>query len=58
MRIEGGENEAISREENLVLRIENGSRAKVSHSENERMGKVQIEACTRIENRHEKFDPI
>ena len=56
--MEGGENEAIAREEHLVLRIENGNRSKVGHNENERIGKVQIEACMRIENRHEIFDPI
>ena len=39
--MEGGENKAIAREEHLVLRIENGNREKVGHSENERMGKCK-----------------
>ena len=56
--MEEGENEVMSREEYLALRIENSDRAKVCHSEKERIGKVQIEACVRIENRHERFDPI
>ena len=56
--MEGGENKAIAREECLVLRIENGDRAKVGHSENERIGKVQIEVCMRTENRDDRFDPI
>ena len=51
MRIEGEENEVIAREEYLVLRIENGDRAKVGHSENERMGKAHLEAYRGIENR-------
>ena len=56
--MEGGENERIAREEHLVLRIENVNREKVGHSENERIGKVQIEAFMRIKNRHEMFVPI
>ena len=56
--MEGGQNEIIARKECLVLRIENGNREKVGCRENERIGKVQIEACMRIENRHERFDPI
>ena len=48
----------IAREECLVLRIENSDREKVGHSENERIGKVQIEACMKIGNRHERFDTI
>ena len=43
------------REECIVLRIENSNRSKVGDSENERMGKVQIDACVRLENRHESF---
>ena len=60
LRIENGgrRNETIEREEHLVLRVDNGDIEKVGHSENERIGKVQIEACMRIENIHEMFDPI
>ena len=56
--MEGGENEAISREEHLVLRIENGDRVKVGRSKNEWIGKVKINACVTIENEHESFYPI
>ena len=56
--MEEGKNELIAREECLVLKFENGDRSKAGHSENERMGKVQIEACMKIENKHEIFDPI
>ena len=48
----------IAREECLVLRIENSNRPKVDDSENERMGKVQIDTCMRMENVHESFGPI
>ena len=48
----------IERPDCLVLRIENADRAKVDDSENERMGKVKIDAHMRMENRHESFDPI
>ena len=48
----------IARVECLVLIIENSDRVKSGDSENERMGKVQIDACMRIENRHESFGPI
>ena len=58
LRIEGGENEVIAREEHLVLIIENSDRVKVGCSENERIGKVKINACVRIENKHERFDHI
>ena len=58
MRIEGGENETIAREEHLVLRIKNDNRENVGRSENERMGKEKIEAYMRIDNRHEILDPI
>ena len=39
--MDGGENEAIVREECLVLIIENGYGAKPGHSENGRMGKCK-----------------
>ena len=48
----------ISREECLVLRIENSDRAKAGDSENERMGNAQIDAFTRMENGHDVFGPI
>ena len=48
----------IAREEYLVLRIENSDREKTGDSENERMEKVQIDACMIIENRHKSFGPI
>ena len=56
--MEGGENEAIAREEHLVLRFEDNNRVKVDCSKNERIGKVKINACVRMENEHESFDPI
>ena len=42
----------------LVLIIENSDRAKAGDSDNERMRKVQIDACMRIENMRESFGPI
>jgi len=39
--MEEGENEVMPREEYLALRIENSDRAKVDHSENERMRKCK-----------------
>ena len=48
----------IAREECLILRIENRNRAKLGDSDDERMGKVQINACMRMDNRHESFGPI
>ena len=56
--MEGGGNEAISREEHLVLRIENCDRVKVGHNEIDRTGNVKISICIRIENEHEIFVPI
>ena len=48
----------IAREECLVLRIENSDRVKVTDSENARVGKVQIDVCKKMENRHESVCPI
>ena len=56
--IERGEIEVMSRVKCLVLRIENSDGAKVGYSDNERIGKVQIDDCMRMENRHESFGPI
>ena len=56
--MKGVENEAIAREVNLILRINNSNRVKVGCTENERKGKVKINACVRIENEHESFNLI
>ena len=56
--MDGGENEAMSIEQYLALRIENSERVKLGQSENERMVKVKIKACVRIENVNESFNPV
>ena len=56
--MEGGENEAIEKEEHVALRIENRNRVKLGCNENERIVKVKINACVRMENEHKRFDPI
>ena len=56
--MEGGENEAIEREEYSVLRIQNINRVKVGCRENERIGKMKTNACVIIHNEDESFDPI
>ena len=53
--MEGGENEAIARENHLVLRIGNRNRVKVCCSENDRLEKVKIKTFSRMENEHGSF---
>ena len=57
LRIEGGENKVIEREDHSDLRIENGERVKLGYIENDRIGKVKINAGTRMENEYDIFDP-
>ena len=56
--MEGGENEVIAREEYLVLRTDNNNIIKASCSENERIGKVKINACVMMENEHESMSHL
>ena len=48
----------IAKEKFLVLRIDNSDREKAGDSENERIGKMQIDSYMRMENRYESFGPI
>ena len=58
MRLEEGENEAISRGEHLAPIIENGERVKLGYSENESIGKVKSNTLMKMENANEIFNPI
>ena len=57
LRIEREENQVRARVECLVLRLDKSNRIKVGDSENERIRKVQIDACMRMDNRHGSFGP-